>query len=194
MCFWFLLCVYNIFVFVDIQELFTAIMTSLATRMGHKDVDDFVKEHFGGKVYDFTINYMGGHTLPHVDDPLGDGPGKYIYNLALQGAGVLYFSEQRQATMRDNAKAPSAVFHAPGDCLGFRGESRIYMKHGVLRLGDIATLPPKESTYTDLLDGTMRVVHIISLFPLLLLLLQSSSSCSPSFFFFLLLLLLLLLS
>ena len=144
----------------DIQSLFDDMIKALAQRTGHRSVDDFVTKQLGGKVYDFTINFMGGHTLPHVDAPEGDGPGKYIYNLALQGEGLLYFAEQRSANLRRGAKATSAAFHAAGDCLGFSGEARLLMQHGVLRFGAVTRLPSSKADDCDDIRGRMRVVCV----------------------------------
>jgi hypothetical protein len=39
---------------------------------------------------------MGGHTIDHVDEFTADGPGRWIFNLALQGSGLLYFIDDEK--------------------------------------------------------------------------------------------------
>ena len=55
---------------------------------------EFVARH-EGVMYDYTINFMTGHSIAHSDEPEGDGPDAFISNLCLQGEGMLYFFDKK---------------------------------------------------------------------------------------------------
>ena len=80
----------------QIQALFDCMLASIAHRAGYKTPTEYVAKELGGVVYHFTLSFMGGHTLEHMDEYIGDGPGRWIYNLTLQGAGLLYFVEDQK--------------------------------------------------------------------------------------------------
>jgi hypothetical protein len=75
-------------------------LEGVARRWNFKNVEELVAKEFGGVVFHFGLNYMGGHTIEHCDEYTADGPGHWILNLALQGDGLLFFSEDGQGSKR----------------------------------------------------------------------------------------------
>ena len=78
------------------QEIFNHMLKRVALRSGYASAENYVSKELGGVVYHFTLNFMGGHTLEHCDEINADGPGRWIFNLSLQGAGLLYFVEDME--------------------------------------------------------------------------------------------------
>jgi flagellar motor protein MotB len=140
----------------EIQDLFDLQMTRLALRLGYKDTSAYITQALGGVVYHFTLNFMGGHTFDHNDEIDCDGPGWWIWNLVLQGSGLLYFLEE----FKHNAKRlpMSGVWQDTGDCAGFSGDARVYMKHGVLRSPPARRLPATGAELTSTSLDNMRIV------------------------------------
>jgi hypothetical protein len=126
----------------DIQEIFDIMLQQLAARGGWKSSAEYVAGAFGGVVYDFTLNYLGGHTVNHSDEPNADGPGMWIFNLALMGNGLLFF---KQDEMRPDGSWPdmpaAAVYHREGDCIGFTDDARLLMHHAVIKQLPFKELP-----------------------------------------------------
>jgi hypothetical protein len=151
-----------------IQKLFEHMLQQLAARGGWKSVKEYFDKKLGGVIYHFTVNFLGGHTVNHVDEYLADGPGKWIFNLALQGSGLLFFAQDQarpDGTWR--AVPAAAVLQRAGDCVGFTGDARIFMHHAVLKALPIVQLPTsatrtsKEVPCTEGWRKGMRVVASI---------------------------------
>ena len=131
-----------------IQELFNLNLRQIALRTGYKDAAHYVKEGLDGVVYHYTLNFMGGHTIVHTDEPKNDGPGWWIWNLVLQISGLLYFLDHWERA--NGVQLPmSAVWQETGDCVGFSGDARIYMGHGVLREMGTLRLPGTKEELGD---------------------------------------------
>ena len=142
----------------SVQKLFNHMLEALAIKAGFVDADNSTnvlrfyqakKEEggLGGSVYHFTLNFMGSHTLPHVDDLYGTGPGDVIYNMGLQQGGMLYFLHEPQYTSKNKGEPEAAmlgIYHPAGDCVAFTGDPRYVFQHGVWRNGDIHLLPTKD--------------------------------------------------
>jgi hypothetical protein len=131
----------------EVQEIFDHIISGLAQNDGYKGPNAskaFVYEVYGGVVYHFGLNYMGAHTIHHVDEYETDGPGTHIANLSLQGDGLLYFYQDRprpDGSWLPQLKIAAAVLQRPGDCVGFSRDARLYSMHGVVKELPIVTLP-----------------------------------------------------
>lgn len=124
----------------DIQDLFDLHTHRLAIRLGFKTASDYILQALGGVVFHYTLNFMGGHSFDHNDEPFNDGPGWWIWNLVLQGSGLLYYLEE--SARQNGVKLPmSGVWQHTGDCAGFSGDARIFMRHGVLRSPPVTKLP-----------------------------------------------------
>jgi hypothetical protein len=123
-----------------IQELFDDLLALIAKRTGHTSPVEYIAEVLDGVVYHFTLNFLAGHSVEHGDQFGGAAPGKWILNTALQQAGLFYVLDHK--TREDGTRLPpSGVWQEEGDCVGFSGEARTYMLHGVLREMPIKPLP-----------------------------------------------------
>jgi len=143
----------------EIQDIFDQQLAGIAKRLGYDSPDHYHKVGLQGLLYHYTINFMAGHSVEHGDEWMRDGPGFFIFNLALQIAGLFYLLDMLMRA--SGVKMPmSAVWQEPGDCVGFSGNARIFMLHGVLRAMDIKRLPrTKEEMKNDpLWRGRLRVV------------------------------------
>jgi hypothetical protein len=144
-----------------IQKIFDTILTKVARRDGYANTAEYVEEQLGGVVYHFAINYMGGHTLHHVDEPTHDGPGAIITNTSLQGLGLLYFAlEQDETRDDDDAPPPSGVLHRAGDCIQFSGDCRHQLLHGVVKAPPLVDLPTTKGSLGS--DAWMQHVRIVA--------------------------------
>ena len=161
----------------EVQAIFDRMVSSMAVRLGFRDAETFVAEKMQGVIFHFTLNFMSGHTIKHNDEYIADGSGRDIYNWSLQGGGLLYFVEDKKRP--DGTKlGMHAVWqvlhthvntkkkkHTPtrthtqntGDCIGFTGDARIYMKHGVLKEDKVCRLPVKVTEGVPNMDN-IRVV------------------------------------
>jgi hypothetical protein len=126
----------------DIQELFDKSLTKIAKCQGYKSSAHYIQDGLGGVVYHYTLNFMGAHSIEHVDEPDYDGAGLWIWNTALQICGLFYLLDP-WARPNGTQLPMSAVWQETGDCIGFSGDARIYMVHGVLREGGTAKLQPR---------------------------------------------------
>lgn len=143
-----------------IQSLFDMHVDRLALRLGYKGVEDYIKRGLGGVVYHYTLNFMGGHSFDHNDEWMGDGPGWWIWNLVLQGSGILFFLEDMaRKGAKSGKKLPmSGVWQQAGTCAGFSGEARIFMKHGVFRSPEAKRLPTEEEFESSSKMDNIRIV------------------------------------
>jgi hypothetical protein len=140
----------------------------LAARGGWKDPAEYVAGQFGGVVYDFTLNFLGGHTVNHCDEPNADGPGMWIFNLALQGGGLLFFKQDEARPDESWYDAPAAaVMHREGDCIGFTDDARLLMHHAVLKdlpfkqLPTVATIMASGSQAMDM-KGNCADIRVLA--------------------------------
>jgi len=88
----------------QVQKIFETMLNRLTRRWGYDSSEELVKSEFGGVLYHFGLNFMGGHTVSHTDEYIADGPGHWIFNLALQGDGLLYFTDHEHCTTPQEAK------------------------------------------------------------------------------------------
>ena len=114
----------------DVQRLFEFHLDQCAFAEG-LTADEFIAKH-DGVMYDYTINYMTGHSLAHNDQPAEDGPGAFISNFCLQGEGMLYFVDKKPRVADKKQFPMTGVWQTPGDLISFSGECRLLMSHGVL--------------------------------------------------------------
>ena len=141
----------------EIQEIFDSMLFGLARRSGYDSSAKFVEAVGGGRVFHFTLNFMGTHTLFHTDEFTADGPGSRIYNLALQGMGLFYLIEGGGQTC-----VPCGVVQMPGDCVGFWSKARVFLQHGVFREPPCHRLPtPGEPEGSEGWEDRVRMVHTI---------------------------------
>ena len=97
----------------EVQEIFDTMQTRIALRGGHGTAKDYITKVLGGVVYHFTLNYMGGHTIDHNDSIITDGPGQWIFNLSLQGDGLVYFVDDEKRTPDGVKLDMHAVWQVP---------------------------------------------------------------------------------
>jgi hypothetical protein len=119
-----------------IQDMFDTMLKGVAHRWGYKSVAKYVDEKLHGVVYQFTLNFMGGHTPLHADELRGDGPGYYIMNLPLTEGGLLHFMKVGE----DKNSPVRAVWQRAGDCVCFSGKLRLTALHGVFKAGPVTQL------------------------------------------------------
>jgi hypothetical protein len=127
-----------------IQAMFDTSIRALAIARGYKDVDTFIRTECDGIIYHFTINFMGAHTVHHVDEYKADGPARYIANMALWGSGVVFWKQTAPRPDGSWADVPAAgVWQRPGDAVVFAKDARTFMQHGVVKLGTLTKLPER---------------------------------------------------
>ena len=95
----------------NIQNLFERHLEASAQRE-QCTAAEFVDKKLLGVVYDYTLNFMSGHTIHHNDEYKAEGPGYWISNLGLQGEGLVCFFDalpRIATTLRGNLfnQAPS---------------------------------------------------------------------------------------
>jgi hypothetical protein len=133
-----------------VQAIFTTALMSLGQAAGYDDVREFVTKEYDDIIYHFTLNFMGGHTVHHTDEPMADGPSKSICNVGLQGNGVVYFIQTSPRPDGSWSNVPAAgVWQRPGDAVVFSREARTFMQHGVIKLGPLLKLPEADGKVGD---------------------------------------------
>jgi hypothetical protein len=142
----------------EIQEVFLQSLLALAKKEGYSSITEYVTA-CDGVIYHFTINYMGSHTIEHVDEFMGDGPARLIWNITAHGQGLVYFTEH--AKSKKNRLPLFGVFQGPGDCVGFSGKVRTESLHGVLKEGPICILPTTVEALTKDWHDDIRIVLTI---------------------------------
>jgi hypothetical protein len=129
----------------DIQDMFNTSIRALSKARGYKDVMTFINTECDGVIYHFTLNFMGAHTVHHVDEWAADGPGGSICNMGLSGEGVVFWIQTAPRPDGTWADVPAAgVWQRPGDAVVFAKGARTFMQHGVVKLGTLTKLPKRD--------------------------------------------------
>ena len=117
----------------DVQLSFEKLLGALSARNGFHSAGEYVTTVLKNKMFHFTYNYLGDHTMLHNDEWLGDAPGWYVSNTALSLGGLLLFTGSEAS----ETEQTSGVWHAEGDMAVFSGDLRTRALHTVIKYAPV---------------------------------------------------------